>query len=469
MIWRFYRHKSLLTQCTQKYSPQDLPVVTVQLPIFNEMYVAGRLLDAIAQLKYPRAKLEIQVLDDSSDETQQICQAKVAQLQAKGINIRYIHRSQRQGFKAGALAAGLQSAMGEFVLIFDADFIPTPDLLDQMVHYFTDPKIGMVQARWVHLNREYSLLTEIQALMLDAHFMIEQTARNRAGCFFNFNGTAGMWRVQTIHDAGGWQHTTVTEDLDLSYRVQLQGWRCLYLPDVIVPAELPMEMNAFKSQQFRWAKGASQVAKKLLFDVFGAELPLHIKFEAFLHLTNNFNYCLLLILLLLSFPYQQYISLHHWTYSLLIYVPIFLGTTLSLCGFYWVSQYEQGRPTSIWRFGYRIFWLMSIGTGLSLSQSLAVCDGLLRVDTDFVRTPKHGVIHKSEHWFTRKYRGNKNWIIVLEGWMLFYLLTTVRFAVDHAHYLSLPFLIIFVTGYIYVLGLGIFQSYFSHLSGAEKL
>lgn len=456
MIWRFYKCKQHAT-ASQRFEPDELPYVTVQLPIFNERYVVERLLDAIAQIRYPPHKLEIQVLDDSTDETQQLCEAKARQLKQQGLNIDYIHRPHRKGFKAGALAYGLQRAKGELIMIFDADFVPHPNTLLSMVNNFADAQVGMVQARWTHLNRRYSLLTEIQALMLDGHFVIEQTARNRSGCFFNFNGTAGIWRAQAIADAGGWQHTTVTEDLDLSYRVQLKGWRCIYLPHVVVPAELPVEMNSFKSQQFRWAKGASQVAKKLLMRVFRAPLPVHTKFEAFLHLTNNFNYLLLIILLLLSLPYQIYVSQHQWQYGLLIYIPIFLVTTINLLGFYWVSQKEQTAAPPSWHFLTHILSLMSLGIGLSLNQSLAVCDGLIGADSDFVRTPKHGVIDATQTWKNKQYRGAKTWVLGLEFVMVVYLFITILFALQHTHYLSLPFLILFFTGYSYVLALGLFQ------------
>ncbi len=456
MIWRFYRHRET-PPVTRRYSETELPKVTVQLPIFNEMYVAERLLEAVTRLDYPTEKLEIQVLDDSTDETQNICQQAVERLQALQPNMRYIQRTHRTGYKAGALAHGLEIATGELVLIFDADFIPAPNMLRQLIHHFADPQVGMVQSRWSHVNRRYSLLTEIQAMMLDGHFIIEQTARSRSGCFFNFNGTAGIWRIQAVKAAGGWQHTTVTEDLDLSYRVQLQGWKCLYLPEVVVPAELPVEMNSFKSQQFRWAKGASQVAKQMLGTIFQAKLPLYVKAEALLHLTNNINYCLLLVLLLLSLPYQIYITQHSWNYGLLVYVPIFLSTTISLLSFYWVAQQTQQTRSSNWRFGYHIFWLMSIGIGLSLSQSLAVCDGLLRTNNQFVRTPKHGVTRSGDSWSDKKYRANKTWILLFEFLMLLYLGFTAVFALSQAHYLSLPFLLIFVTGYGYVLSLGVFQ------------
>ena len=272
----------------------------MQLPLFNEMYVAARLLDAIALLEYPRDKLEIQVLDDSTDETQAICRAKVEELANQGLDIQYIHRTDRTGFKAGALEHGLKTARGEFVMVFDADFLPPVDFIERTVHFFTNAKVGMVQVRWDHVNRDYSRLTELQAMMLDGHFVIEHTARHRSGRFFNFNGTAGIWRREAIADAGGWSHDTLTEDMDLSYRAQLRGWEFIYLKDVVSPAELPVEMNAFKSQQFRWAKGSIQVAKKLLPTIWRSkDVPFNVKLEAFFHLTNNFAYPLLLLLSIL--------------------------------------------------------------------------------------------------------------------------------------------------------------------------
>ena len=458
MIWRFYRYRSVGgRRCLYVFAPERLPVVTVQLPIFNELYVAERLLDAIAALDYPAEKLEVQVLDDSTDETALLCQQKVAALRRRGLDVCYLARSHRKGFKAGALDYGLQRAKGELIMIFDADFVPRPRTLLQMVDHFADPTVGMVQGRWSHLNRRYSMLTEIQALMLDGHFVIEQAARNWTGCFFNFNGTAGVWRASAIRDAGGWQHSTVTEDLDLSYRVQLRGWRCEYLPHIVVPAELPVEMNSFKSQQFRWAKGSSQVARKMLGRIFRAKVPWQVKCEAFFHLTNNFNYLLMMVLLLLSLPYQIYVAKHEWQYGLLVYFPIFVMTTLNLFCFYWVSQKEQSKPVSSLQLGYRILFLLSVGIGMSLNQSLAVCDGLCGGRSVFVRTPKHGVVSGRENWRTKKYRGAKTWVLCLEVLMLVYLSTTMMFALGNGHYLSLPFLLMFFLGYFYVLSLGLFQ------------
>src|SRR5204863_959820 len=241
-----------------------LPRVTIQLPIYNEMYVADRLIDAVCEIDYPRELLEIQVLDDSTDETTQIAELAVRRQALQGVDIKYIHRNDRTGYKAGALDEGLKVARGTYVAIFDADFIPKPDFLMKTVHYFTDDKVALVQARWGHINEDYSLLTKIQSVLLDAHFVLEHGSRNRGGCFFNFNGTAGIWRRTAIEDAGGWQHDTLTEDLDLSYRAQLRGWRFIFVPDLVAPAEVPVEMNAFKSQQHRWAKGSIQTCRKLL-------------------------------------------------------------------------------------------------------------------------------------------------------------------------------------------------------------
>jgi cellulose synthase/poly-beta-1,6-N-acetylglucosamine synthase-like glycosyltransferase len=280
--------------------PATWPRVTVQLPIFNERYVATRLIDAVCAFDYPRDRLEIQVLDDSTDDTTDRIARRVAHYRARGLDIHHLHRRRRTGYKAGALAAGCQQAQGELLAVFDADFVPPPEFLRETVPHFADPRLGVVQARWEHVNREYSLLTRAQAIFLDAHFLIEHVARNRAGHFFNFNGTAGIWRREAIVDAGGWHHDTLTEDLDLSYRAQLAGWRFLFLPEVTAPAELPVDVNAFKRQQFRWAKGSIQTARKLLGPVLRSDLPWSTKVEATIHLTNNAAYLLMVLLSLLG-------------------------------------------------------------------------------------------------------------------------------------------------------------------------
>jgi cellulose synthase/poly-beta-1,6-N-acetylglucosamine synthase-like glycosyltransferase len=280
----------------------EMPPVTIQLPIYNEMYVADRLIDAVCEMDYPRELLEIQVLDDSTDETREIAELAVRRHAARGFDIKYLHRVDRTGFKAGALEAGLRVAKADYIAIFDADFIPSKDFLLKTLPHFDDAKVGMVQARWGHINADYSLLTKIQAILLDAHFILEHGARNRAGCFFNFNGTAGIWRRAAIDSAGGWQHDTLTEDLDLSYRAQLRGWQFRFLPHLVSPAEVPVEMNSFKSQQHRWAKGSIQTCMKLLPTILRSNQPLKVKVEAFFHLTANFNYLLMCMLSVLMFP-----------------------------------------------------------------------------------------------------------------------------------------------------------------------
>ncbi|HEX4352673.1 MAG TPA: cellulose synthase family protein, partial [Polyangiales bacterium] len=294
LLYLYWKHRKDVPSPPAHFP--ELPCVTVQLPMYNEMYVAERLLEGIANLDYPKDKLEIQVLDDSTDETCEIAQAKARELIARGYNVSYRHRVDRTGYKAGALEEGLRDAIGDYIMVFDADFVPSPSIINDLIHFFTNPKVGMVQARWGHLNRDYSVLTRVQSMMLDGHFVIEHIARNRSGRFFNFNGTAGIWRRSTIIDAGNWQHDTLTEDMDLSFRAQLRGWEFIYVPTAIAPAEIPCEMNSFKGQQFRWAKGSIQVAKKLLPSIWRSKtVPFSVKLEAFFHLTNNFAYPLLLL------------------------------------------------------------------------------------------------------------------------------------------------------------------------------
>ena len=298
----------------------EYPYVTVQLPVFNELYVVERLIDAIAAFDYPADKLEIQLLDDSTDESFEIARKKVDYYHQRGIDIKQIRRPERKGFKAGALEYGLREAKGEYVAIFDADFVPFPDFLKKTIpHFLLDDKIGVVQAKWDHLNKDYSILTKMQAFALDMHFTIEQQGRNAAGYFINFNGTAGVWRKATIEDAGGWKADTLTEDLDLSYRAQLKGWKFKYVENVVAPAELPTDMNALKSQQFRWNKGGAETAKKIGLRVINAELPLRIKLHAVAHLFNTTNYIFILITAILSVPLlfikNQVIDFNYFKYA----------------------------------------------------------------------------------------------------------------------------------------------------------
>src|SRR6195256_871945 len=353
---------------------EQLPKVTVQLPIFNEVYVAERLLRSVSELDYPRELLQIQVLDDSTDETREITASCAEELRRRGFNVQRIHRVDRTGFKAGALAIGLEAAEGEFVCILDADFVPQRDLLKRTIHYFTDPKVGMIQTRWGHLNRGYSLLTRVQAMFLDGHLLLEQTARSRSGRFFNFNGTAGLWRRSCIDEAGGWQHDTLTEDLDLSYRAQLAGWKFIFLSDVITPAELPVDMNGFKSQQHRWTKGSVQTCKKLLPRILRSDLSRQVKVEAFFHLSANFTYPLMILLTVLM-PVSMVIRFKHgWYEVLLLDLPFFWTATVSVVMFYVASQREIGMP--VWQRIKYLPFIMALGIGLCVNQSKAVIEAL---------------------------------------------------------------------------------------------
>jgi cellulose synthase/poly-beta-1,6-N-acetylglucosamine synthase-like glycosyltransferase len=397
------------------------------------------------------------VLDDSTDETVELCKKKVAELVGCGLQVTYEHRVDRTGFKAGALANGLKSARGEFVLVFDADFLPPAEILKETVHFFSDPKVGMVQARWDHVNRDYSLLTEMEAMMLDGHFIIEHTARHRAGRFFNFNGTAGIWRKSAIVDAGGWSHDTLTEDMDLSYRAQLRGWKFVYLKDLVSPAELPVEMNAFKSQQFRWAKGSIQCAKKLLPTIFKSQAPFGVKIEAFFHLTNNFAYPLLLLLCILLLPNLLVRPRHGLQEILLIDVPLFFGTTLSVATFYLTCQAEVQRS---WKQTLkRLPMMMSLGIGLCINQTRAVMEALLgRSSGEFVRTPKHGIVRRFEGWTAKKYRASKTVVPYLEVLFALYFGASIVIASMAKHYISVPFLVLFCVGFSYVGFLSLHQS-----------
>ena len=436
----------------------ELPRVTVQLPIFNEMYVADRLIGAVCELDYPRELLEIQVLDDSTDETRDIAELAVRRYASKGFDIKYLHRVDRIGFKAGALEGGLKEASGEFIAIFDADFVPPEDfLMRTLPHFATDPKIGMVQARWGHINQDYSLLTKIQAILLDAHFVLEHGGRNRAGCFFNFNGTAGIWRREVIPDAGGWQHDTLTEDLDLSYRAQLRGWRFVFLPDLVAPAEVPVEMNSFKSQQHRWAKGSIQTCMKLLPRILRSNLPFGVKAEAFFHLSANFNYLLMSVLSILMFP-SMYVRYNMgWTEMMLIDIPLFAAATLSFCNFYMVSQREL-YPDWKNRLKYLPI-LMSIGIGLCVNNTRAVIEAIFGKQSEFARTPKYGIERDSDEWVGKKYHQSVGVQPMIEVGLGLYFTATVFYALANGIYATLPFLMLFQVGFLYTGLLSILQQF----------
>ncbi len=455
LVFLYYRHKDRHPQAKGRYA--ELPAVTVQLPLFNEMYVVERLLDSVAAIRYPRDRFQIQVLDDSTDETRDICQRKIASLrkQMPELDIEYVHRIDRSGFKAGALENGLKTAKGELVLIFDADFLPKADILERTVHHFLDPAVAVVQCRWEHINRDFSALTEAQALMLNGHFVMEHAGRNRSGRFFNFNGTAGLWRRAAIVDAGGWDHDTLTEDMDLSYRAQLRGWRFVYLPEIEAPAELPVEMSAFKAQQFRWAKGSIQVARKLLPRILRSNATWAQKSEAFFHLTNNFAYPLLLLLSLLLLPNLIVRTTHGVREVLMIDLPLFFGTTLSIASFYLASEREiailrgDGKR-SAWSTLRHLPLVLSIGIGLCVNQTRAVFEALMGRETEFVRTPKHGIRGKLESWSSKRYRAARSLTPLAELLMAGYFAVAVQVAITHGHYISVPFLLLFLFGFGYV-------------------
>jgi cellulose synthase/poly-beta-1,6-N-acetylglucosamine synthase-like glycosyltransferase len=425
-------------------------VVTVQLPLYNEMYVATRLIDAVCALDYPSGRLEIQVLDDSTDETREIAAAAVAEKRRQGYDVHYLHRSDRRGFKAGALAAGLAAARGSLIAVFDADFVPRPDFLTRSVPYFADPRVGMVQGSWEHINRGYSLLTRIEAILLDGHFLVEHTARHRSGCFFNFNGTAGIWRREAIERAGGWQHDTLTEDLDLSYRAQLLGWQFIYVPELGVPSELPVDINGFKSQQYRWTKGSIQTGRKLLGRILASELPARVKFEAFVHLTNNSSYLLMAALSALLFPAMLARRSGGPTMLLLVDLPLFLTASVSVVAFYLTGQVLARGTGAWWREARYLPALMGVGIGLAVNNSRAVLSGLLHRGGTFHRTPKYRIERPGEDWKRKRYRAATGPLVVLEGMLALYFLACSAYAAAHGMWTSLPFLLLFVQGYGYM-------------------
>jgi len=453
LLYLYWRHRQRAPKPAGHF--EELPRVTVQLPMFNEMYVAERLIESVAAIDYPKDKLEIQVLDDSTDETVEIARAKVEELVGRGFDAVYIHRTDRTGYKAGALEAGVKVAKGDFLMVFDADFMPTKTILHDLVHFFTDPKIGMVQARWGHLNRDYSMLTRVQSMMLDGHFVIEHIARNRSGRFFNFNGTAGIWRKATIVDAGGWQHDTVTEDMDLSFRAQLRGWNFVYVPTALAPAEIPCEMNSFKTQQFRWAKGSAQTAKKLLPIVLRAKIPLKVKVEAVFHLTNNFAYLFLVVLAVLQLPNMLLRRELQSPELLLLDVPLFAATSGSIVLFYLTTH--RALYDNLWDAIKRLPMMMALGIGLSINNTRAVVEGLFGNDLTFVRTPKHGVTQKQEGWKKKKYKAGPMFHSLVEFGFGLYFVFTIVLAVITGSWMSIPFLVLFMVGFLYVGSLSLYQ------------
>ncbi len=430
------------------------PSVTVQLPVYNERYTIERLIDAVVHLDYPRDRLQIQVLDDSTDLTTAIAQRAVARYQAQGVNIQLIHRTERTGFKAGALAAGLESATGELIAMFDADFVPAPDWLRRTVPAFRDPRLGCLQTRWGHLNRAYNALTRAQALGIDGHFVIEQTARARAGLLLNFNGTAGLWRRACIEDAGGWQMDTLTEDLDLSYRAQLRGWRIGYRPDVVVPAELPAQLDAFKRQQFRWAKGSLQTARKLAREVWRADLPRHVRLVALIHLTGYAVHPLMLLTLLLALPVGL------WAGSALRIFPWFTLAAVGPPLLYSLSRTEE---TPRLRDRLSVLPLLTLlGFGISLNNTVAAVQALTGRSGAFQRTPKFNLRDREGSWATTVYALPRNPVVWGELLLATYALSTIVLLWDRHGWAILPWMSIYAAGYLFVAGLSFVQSWQRH-------
>ena len=413
LTWIYTRPKS---KEPSLFDPNFLPLVTVQLPIYNEKYVAERLIDCVVKLDYPKDKLEIQILDDSTDETVDIIKKKVIEYHNQGFDIQHIQREDRKGFKAGALAYGTEFCKGEFSAIFDSDFLPNPDFLKRTIGHFANEKIGMVQTRWGHVNRDYSMLTEMQAFGLDAHFTVEQGGRNRSGSFMNFNGTAGIWRKSCVLDAGGWSADTLTEDLDLSYRAQLKGWQFQFDESVESPAELPVIMSAIKSQQYRWNKGAAETAKKNLFNVFRSDQSFKTKVHAAMHLLNSSVFVLLLTASILSIP-MLYIkdakdSLT-WLFNL---GSLFLLGFFSIAAFYYVGLKQIEKVNTKSKFLKKFPLFLSFSMGLALHNAVAVMEGFLGFKTPFIRTPKFNITKKTESWSDNQYiRPKFTWGTLIEG------------------------------------------------------
>ena len=444
----FYHRKYGNLNPVPKEIYNDDAVVTIQLPLYNELYVVERLIDSVCEIDYPKDKLEIQVLDDSTDETTSIVAAAVEQKKLLGFDIQHIRRGTREGFKAGALKEGLKIARGEFIAIFDADFIPDKDFLKETLAFFSDDKIGMVQTRWEHLNADFSILTKVQALALDGHFVIEQSVRNKAGFFINFNGTGGVWRKSCIIDAGDWHTDTLTEDLDLSYRAQLNGWRFVYLKDFTSPAELPSEINALKSQQFRWTKGAIETAKKILPLVWKSKVPLRVKLQSTFHLTNNLVFPFILLAAILNVPliFIKNSGSHELYFAVLsLFVLAFISSFI----FY---LYSQKDIRTDWRKKIVLFPLFMAGSmGFAVNNSRAVIEGLLSRKSEFVRTPKFKLENEKDSWIGKHYTSRKIGLSVyVELIMALYCLVGIGSSIYFSEIAALPFQILFFLGFSFV-------------------
>ena len=445
MIRRYLRQKKRpAAQAPAKW--ETLPTVTIQLPLYNERYVVERLLEEVTRMDYPAELLQIQVLDDSTDDTHPFTQALVRDYQAAGVPIEYHHRSNRNGFKAGALQEGMRTASGEFIAVFDADFLPPRDFLRRTIDFFTDPKVGVVQTRWTYTNRHYSLLTEVEAMLLDGHFVIEHGARHGSGLFFNFNGTAGILRASMIEDAGGWQHDTLTEDSDLSYRAQLKGWRFVYAPDIECPSELPVETYAFQVQQSRWAKGLTQVAIKLLPSILRSNISARAKAEAFFHLTPNISYPLMLVISALTLPVMIVRFYMGWFQMVTIDLPLIIASFWSISAFYLWAQHELF-PKDWKRALLLMPALMASGVALTLVNTKAVLEALFGIKSAFARTAKYAVGDRKVKIEGGEYRRRSGWLPYAELAVGAYFVLMIKFALDTWNFPAIPFLLLFVAGY----------------------
>jgi cellulose synthase/poly-beta-1,6-N-acetylglucosamine synthase-like glycosyltransferase len=454
LLTHFFRNKTQLTQKVLPLTEAQFPFITVQLPIYNELYVIERLMEAVAKQDYPKNKFLIQILDDSTDETVEIIKQNVQFLEKEGFNVQYLHRINRQGFKAGALAEAMDKVQGDFIAIFDADFVPRPDFLRKMIAHFTDDKIAMVQTRWEHLNQSYSLFTEAQAFHLDVHFMVEQFSRCHAGYFMNFNGTAGIWRKQAIFEGGGWETDTLTEDLDLSYRVQLAGWKMKYVDEVGAPAELPILMSAIKSQQFRWMKGGAEVARKVLGKVFASNVPFLQKYHAVQHLLSSSIFILSFILGILSIPlflYAKIFPLPFDTY--LQYANYLVINLLILTSFYAIAIIlrENSFSKGLARMFKVFFPFLLFMMGLSLHNARAAFLGLIGKKSPFIRTPKFNIVENTATWKKNKYRQQKiPKLIWAELILSLYFFCGILFSIHYQDFILTPFFILMFLGYLIV-------------------
>jgi cellulose synthase/poly-beta-1,6-N-acetylglucosamine synthase-like glycosyltransferase len=448
MIRGYLKHRKKLANGPQQRW-QQFPRVTIQLPLYNEKYVVERLIEETLKMDYPSELLQVQVLDDSTDETHPFTEALVARHQAQGYPIEYRHRTTRHGFKAGALQEGLLHATGEFVAVFDADFIPPADFLRRTIDYFTDPDVGVVQTRWTYLNRNYNLLTEVEAMLLDGHFVLEHGARYGGGLFFNFNGTAGMLRKSMIDDAGGWQHDTLTEDSDLSYRAQMKGWKFIYVPSVECPSELPVDMHGFQIQQSRWSKGLTQVGIKLLPRILRSNLPRRTKLEAIFHLTPNISYPLMIVVSALMLPTMIVRFYMGWMQMLFLDLPLIIASFWSITAFYMYAHREV-YPKSWTRGIWFIPALMAAGIALTISNTRAVLEALAGIQTAFARTPKYAIVQSNKLKLRNdKYRSQSGWLPYAELVVGCYFVYMTAYAIESYNFLVVPFLLIFVAGYFW--------------------